>query len=184
MKKTEKLKIENKWLRIDGKDARTYPLPKRRWYTETSTNVIKPIASILYDRVPVNWKLVDNLRNEEVMNPILLGHNDWVYVGSQRLRALQWLYHHEQLERTLLVCKFTTNELKLWNLWGGNEGKKCAAIQAQLWEILFKSQFYGIDKTHDGKNMHDYEIDGDKMYWKVRDADPFWKKEVGKKVGE
>ena len=177
MQPTKKLKVENKWLRIDGREALSYDLPPRKWYVDTSRNIIKPISSKLYDRVPINWDLVENLRKEEVRNPMLLGADGWVYVGSQRLRALQYLYDSEGIDKSILVCRFVKNPLKIWNLWGGDEGKRCAAIQVQLTEIIFKSIFYSSETTIDGKYMHDFEVEGDKMYWKVRDGDPFWKEE-------
>lgn len=179
MNKTQKLLVGKQWLRMSGKEASTYPFPKRIWYIDTARNITRPILGKLIDRVPVNTSLVDNLRNEIVRNPILLGHDGWVWVGSQRLRALHWLYDNEGIERELLVCRFTENNLRLWALWGGDEAKRCAAIQIQLQEILFKSMFYGVDKTDENKDMIDYEVEGNAMHWKVRDEDPFWKKESG-----
>jgi hypothetical protein len=45
----------------------------------------------------------------------------------------------------------------------------------QLYELIFKSLYYAATKTVDGRDMFEFERDGDKMYWSVRDDNPAWK---------
>jgi len=180
MEQTQEVKVNNKHYRISGRQAMQYELPEHIWYVQMSKEIIKPISGDLRTRVPLNWTLIDNLRKEPVKNPILVGIENWIYVGSQRMRALQWLAENEDIDMPVLVCRFQKNPLAIWKLWGGTDGAKCAAIQVQIWETLFKSLYYPVDTTIDGKPMYEFEEQGDKMYWSIRDDDPFWsKKENG-----
>jgi len=187
IKATENIKKDNRWYRVAAEEARKHCLPEHEWVPTMASAVIQKIGTILEQRVPLNEVLVENLRNEAVRNPILCGHDWWPYVGSQRLRALQHLWVNEGIDSPILVCRIKKNILSIWDLWGGQEGKRCQAIQVQLYEILFKSMYYQSDTTTDGKKMVDFEEEGDKMYWSVRDDNPQWKnfgKDARKNIAE
>jgi len=174
-KATENIKIDGRWYRISAEECLKHNLPPHEWLTMDSKTLVTKVGSGLEQRVPLNDKLVENLRNEPVRNPVLCGPDWWPWVGSQRLRALHHLATREDTIMPILVCRITKNPLTIWNLWGGNEGKRCQAIQVQLYELLFKSLFYPVSMTADGKDMHDFEKEGDKLYWSVRDDNPAWK---------
>jgi hypothetical protein len=182
---TKSLKIEGRWYRIDAREAIKHNLPPRRWVSTMASDVFRHIDQQLENRVPLNDSLVANLRKEPIRNPILCGPDWWPYVGSQRLRACQYLHRTEGLDKPVLVCYLEKDMLSIWNLWGGNEGKRCQAIQVQLYELIFKSLYYPNSETIDGKKMVKFEEEGDKMYWSVRDDNPAWQdfgKDARKKI--
>lgn len=184
-KAIENIKHEGRWYRIKAAEARKHNLPPHEWVTLNSSDLVNRIGPTLEARVPLNDALVDNLRKEPVRNPILCGPDWWPYVGSQRCRSLKWLWDHEKKDFPVLVCHLKMDTLSIWQLWGGNEGKRCQAIMVQLYELIFKSLYYPAQKTIDGRDMFEFERDGDKMYWSVRDDNPAWKdfgKDARKKI--
>jgi hypothetical protein len=186
-KAVESLKHDGRWYRIKAEESKRHlgALPEREWVTMSSSELVQRVGPTLQARVPLNDELVANLRKEPVRNPILCGPDWWPYVGSQRCRALLHLWDYERYETPVLILHLKKDTLSIWQLWGGNEGKRCQAIMVQLYELIFKSMYYPASTTVDGKPMFEFERDGDKMYWSVRDDNPAWKdfgKEARKKI--
>lgn len=179
---TKALKVDGRWYRISAQECAKHNMPPHEWLTIDSKDLLVKVGANIEHRVPLNHKLVENLRNEPVRNPVLCGPDYWPWVGSQRIRALYEL-NKEGITYPILVCRITRDPLSIWSLWGGNEGKRCQAIQVQLYELLFKSMFYPSEKTIDGRDMFEFEKDGDKLYWSVRDDNPAWK-DYGKEARE
>lgn len=178
---TQTLEVNNKTYRLDARVIAQYGFPhETEWMSMSASDLIKNCGpELLRERVPINWKMVDNLREEPIRNPILVGPDWWIWVGSQRVRAMQWLIENEGLERPFLVCKLKYNFIKAWKLWGGTEATKAAAIEVQIIETLFKSIYYSANKTVDGMDMYKFEEEGDNMYWSIRDDNPMWNEEKG-----
>lgn len=176
MEQTKELKTTNKVFRIPGKEAVTYELPNHNWEMHWSRDILTKVGEKLRKQVPLNEDLLANVRQEGIKNPIMLGHDMWPWVGSQRLRCLQVLWDSERINTPLLVCRIVGNPLKIWNMYGSTDARKVAAMNVQLWEIVFKSLYYGSHVTDSGKDMYKFEEEGDKMYWSIRDDSTYWNK--------
>ena len=106
-----------------------------------------------------------NLKKEDVKNPLLFTSLMWPIVGSQRLRAIHEIRKSDHnFDPLLHVAVFDKPYENIWKLWGDQTfANKSMSIQYQMWELVFKSQWYTFDKTESGVDMKYYENIGDEL---------------------
>ena len=68
------------------------------------------------------------------------------------------------------VMRFTEPYHNLYYLWGDIEERdRIIAITFQLWELVFKSLYYGAGTTETGVDMTYYEDLGEELKWKLNE---------------
>ena len=158
--------------RIAKELAERYPIPPFTWHWRKASQILaKKIPSKHIEDIALNEPLMKNIIKEDIKNPFLLSVEWWPIVGGQRLRAIHEIRKvdltFDPIIRVAVFDKPWGNE---WFLWPDKEFRKQAlAIQFQMWELVFKSEWYTVEKTEEGTDMRFYEELGDTLTgWKHR----------------
>jgi len=148
--------------RVSKEVAQLCPIPPHSWYWVKFSDIIKqPVVANNIHTIPINEPLKENLLKEPIRNPFLVTDDWWPIVGGQRIRAL---YEIRSLDPILQVARFDKPWHNTWLLWGDEDFRnKAMAIQFQMWELVFKSQWYTIESTLDGVHMTYFEELGDTL---------------------
>ena len=158
--------------RIAKELAETYPIPPFTWHWRKASQILtKKIPARHIEDIALNEPLMKNIVKENIKNPFLLSDEWWPIVGGQRIRAIHEIRKvdltFDPIIRVAVFDKPWGNE---WFLWPDKEFRKQAlAIQFQMWELVFKSEWYTAEKTEEGTDMRFYEELGDTLKgWKHR----------------
>jgi hypothetical protein len=152
--------------RVSKEVSELCPIPSHTWYWKPASVILeRPIIKSNLDMVALNEPLMENLKKESIKNPFLCLSNWWPLVGSQRLRAIREIRETDKdYDPLLQLAVFDKPYENVWRLWSDEEFRsKASAIQYQLWELVFKSQWYYVSSTEDGTDMRYYETLGDQL---------------------
>jgi hypothetical protein len=157
--------------RISKETAELCPLPPYSWYWKPASFILDKdvVKKHINDAVPVNEELMQNIKSESIKNPFLCLNSWWPFVGGQRMRAIHEIRKTDKdFDPVIAIAHFDKPYENIWFLWKDEEFRsKANAVQYQLWELVFKSQWYNFDKTETGVDMRYYETLGDQLSgWK------------------
>lgn len=156
--------------RLDKDKINTFPLPGISWYFKKASYILnQPVVSKNIDSPAINEKLMENIKEEGILNPILCASTWWPIVGSQRLKAIYEIRKQDKnFDPLLKIAKIDKPVENIFYLWPEKEfANKAVAIQYQLWELVFKSTFFDVEKTKSGEDVKYYETLGDQLTgWK------------------
>tara|TARA_Y100001937_G_scaffold82874_1_gene112153 strand:+ start:8195 stop:8713 length:519 start_codon:yes stop_codon:yes gene_type:complete len=158
--------------RIGKKSAELVALPPYKWYSRKASWLLEqPTVSENIENIPVNEPLMESLLAEGMHNPILCLKSHWPLAGGQRVRAIHEIRKNSpDYDMDIQVMQFTEDYHNLYYLWGDiEERNRIIAITFQLWELVFKSLYYDMDKTETGVDMTYYEDLGEELKWKLND---------------
>jgi hypothetical protein len=160
--------------RISKKTARLVHFPQHMWYHCDVTELLETevVKTQLEKRIPINTPLMSSIKEEGFKNPVLLMKNGWAIAGGQRLRVCaEIIKTNPEWTCEVEVCQFENDEWNMFYLWGDKDfTNKAIAIYFQMVELVFKSLYYGSDKSKDGTEMTYYEDLGDKLKWNNNDS--------------
>jgi hypothetical protein len=153
--------------RVSRETAELCPLPPYSWYWKPASFILEQeiVAQNIEKAIPVNKELMENIKSEGIKNPFMCLHSWWPFVGGQRMKAIYEIRKTDKnYDPIIQVAKFDKPYENIWFLWGDKDFRtKANAVQYQLWELIFKSQWYNYDKTDSGVNMKHYENVGDSL---------------------
>ena len=156
--------------RIGQKSAELIALPSHKWFSRKASWILEqPTVAENIENIPVNEPLMESLIAEGMHNPILCLKSHWAIAGGQRLRAIYEIRKNDpDYDMDIQVMQFTEDSHNLYYLWGDIEERdRIIAITFQLWELVFKSLWYDVDKTETEVDMTYYEDLGEKLKWKL-----------------
>ena len=158
--------------RIGQKSAELIALPSHKWFSRKASWILEqPTVAENIENIPVNEPLMESLIAEGMHNPILCLKSHWAIAGGQRLRAIHEIRKNDpDYDMDIQVMQFTEDSHNLYYLWGDIEERdRIIAITFQLWELVFKSLWYDVDKTETEVDMTYYEDLGEKLKWKLNE---------------
>ena len=158
--------------RIGQKSAELIALPSHKWFSRKASWILEqPTVAENIENIPVNEPLMESLIAEGMHNPILCLKSHWAIAGGQRLRAIYEIRKNDpDYDMDIQVMQFTEDSHNLYYLWGDIEERdRIIAITFQLWELVFKSLWYDVDKTETEVDMTYYEDLGEKLKWKLNE---------------
>ena len=143
-----------------------------QWLLETDT-IKKNIHN-----VGLNELLVESLKRDGMISPILTMPSWYPIVGSQRIRAFQHIKEenadHPSLLQEIRVARFEKEYWNMFYLWGSEEDNfrnKAIAVWFQTVELAWKSIHYIELKDSRGNPMTLFEDIGDKTKWNISEED-------------
>ena len=157
--------------RIKLDSIESFPLPPMTWYVKKASYLLnKPmVKKNLEEALAINEPLKESILKEGIINPLLVCSTFWPLVGSQRLRAIVELRkENKDFDPIIKFAKIDNSYENMWFLWPNKDFRSAAlAVNYQLWELIFKSLYFGESKTKDGTDMRYYETIGDQLSgWK------------------
>ena len=154
-------------IRISKELAELCPLPPISWYWKKASWLLEKetVKKNLESHVPINKELVENLKSESIKNPFFCLNSWWPFVGGQRMRAILEIRKTDKdFDPIIQIAHMDKPYDNIWFLWPDKEFRsKANATQYQLWELVFKSQWYNYDKTDSGIDMTHYESIGNEL---------------------
>lgn len=161
--------MANNRIKLDNIEA--FPLPPMTWYIKKASFLLKQpmVLQNLEQSVAINEPLLESIKKEGVINPLLTCSTFWPLVGSQRLRAILEIRKEDKdFDPYIKFAKIDNSYENFWFLWPEKEFRsKALAANYQLWELIFKSLYFGETKTKDGTDMRYFETIGDQLTgWK------------------
>jgi hypothetical protein len=153
--------------RLNRDYAQQFPLPEHTWHWGVASKLLEqPIIKNNIHVVGLNKPLYESLKREPIMyNPFFCMNSWWPIVGSQRLRAIQEIREKDDpnFDVEVKVARLNKNYLAYTQLWPEKEFRsKMSAVTLQMWELVFKSLYFEVDKTKDGIQMTEFEDEGDR----------------------
>ena len=158
--------------RIGERSAKLVALPPYVWESKLASWLLEqPTVADNIESIPLNEPLKQSLMEEGMHNPILCLPNYWAIAGGQRLRAIHEIRKSDtNFDMDIRLMKFKKSYHNLYYLWGDiNERDRIIGITFQLWELVFKSLWYDVDKTETEVDMTYYEDLGEKLKWKLNE---------------
>ncbi len=162
--------------RIGKESAELVDIPPTTWYVKEVSWLLNQLTFLQnYERVPVNESLVESIKRDGILSPILTMPNWYPISGSQRLRACKHIMSldskHKVLNQQIRVARFDKEWWNCFYLWPNEEERnKMVQIYFQTIETAWKSLHYIHEKDFSGKNMIDFESEGDELKWRDRDG--------------
>ena len=159
--------------RISKSTAELVAIPPTTWYVKKVSWLLEQEAIIKnIKNVPVNEKLLESLKRDRMINPILTMNHWYPIVGSQRIRALMHLKetepNHPGLEQEIRVARLDKDYWNMFYLWGDEDFRsKAIAIWFQTVELAWKSIHYIQDTDFAGTDMREFERIGDQLVWNL-----------------
>lgn len=119
------------------------------------------------DYVPVNVHLLDSIKRDGILNPILVGSDFYPIAGSQRVRCFLELQDDEALMNTpITIHRFDKDYWNVFYLWGDiAERDKIISLWFQLVELAWKSKTYNFTEDSKGLDMKYFESEGHEEGW-------------------
>lgn len=159
--------------RIGIATAELIALPPNTWFVkEVSWILEQDTIQKNIKNVPVNEKLLESLKKNRMINPILTMPNWYPIVGSQRIRCCAHVAEtepdHPLLKQKIRVARFDKDWWNMFYLWGDEDFRhRAVAIWFQTVELAWKSQHYIEDKDFSGTDMRVFERIGDELKWNL-----------------
>ena len=142
-----------------------------QWLLETDT-----IKNNIHN-VGLNEPLVESLKRDGMISPILTMPSYYPIVGSQRIRAFQHIKEetpdHSSLLQDIRVARFEKEYWNMFYLWKSEDNfqNKAIAVWFQTVELAWKSIHYIDSKDSQGNAMTLFEDIGDKTKWNISEED-------------
>lgn len=159
--------------RISKSTAELVGLPPTEWTVKKVSWLLEQDSVIKnIQNVPVNEKLLESLKRDRMINPILCMPEWYPIVGSQRIRCCWHLKEiepdHPNLQQEIRVARFEKEYWNLFYLWGNEEFRsKAIAVWFQMAELAWKSIHYIQEKDFAGTEMREFERIGDQLKWNI-----------------
>lgn len=159
--------------RISKDTAELVAIPPTQWLTKKVSWVLEQDAIVKnIKNVPVNEPLLDSIKKNKIINPILTMPNWYPIVGSQRIRACLHVQEtepdHPLLQQNIRVARFEKDYWNMFYLWGEEDFRhKAIAIWFQTVELAWKSIHYIQEKDFSGTDMRSFEKLGDELQWNL-----------------
>lgn len=162
--------------RISKLRAELVAIPPTTWYVKKVSWVLEQESIIKnIENVPLNQKLMDSLKKDKMINPILTMNQWYPIVGSQRIRACKEIQKldptHPILDQEIRIARFDADYWNMFYLWGDeNFRHRAIAIWFQTVELAWKSIHYIYDTDFSGTDMKEFERIGDQLVWNLPDG--------------
>lgn len=162
--------------RITKETAELISIPPTEWEVKTVSWLLdQEVFAEKYVKIPLNETLMESIKRDGIISPMLVMPNWYPICGSQRLRACKHIQYtdptHKVLDQSIRVARF---EKEWWNafyLWPNEEDKnKCIQIYFQTMETAWKSKYFIHEKDFKGKDMIRFEEEGNELKWEARDG--------------
>lgn len=159
--------------RVTRNTGELVAIPPTTWYVKKVSWVLEQEVIIKnIKNVPVNEKLLESLKKDRMMNPILTMNSWYPIVGSQRIRCMQHLKEtepdHPCLEQEIRIARFDKDYWNMFYLWGDEDLRaKAIAVWFQTVELAWKSIHYIYDTDFSGTEMREFERIGDQLVWNL-----------------
>ena len=162
--------------RISKLRAELVAIPPTTWYVKKVSWVLEQESIIKnIENVPLNQKLMDSLKKDKMINPILTMNQWYPIVGSQRIRACKEIQKldptHPILDQEIRIARFDADYWNMFYLCGDeNFRHRAIAIWFQTVELAWKSIHYIYDTDFSGTDMKEFERIGDQLVWNLPDG--------------
>ena len=162
--------------RIGKESAELVDIPPTTWYVKEVTWLLDQVTFLKnYERIPLNKTLVESIKRDGIISPMLVMPNWYPITGSQRLRACRHILstesNHKVLKQQIRVARFDKEWWNAFYLWPNKEDRdKAVQIYFQTIETAWKSRHYIHEHDFAGKAMIKFEEEGDELKWKDRDG--------------
>ena len=159
--------------RISRATAEIVGIPPTTWNVKTVSWLLEqPIIIENIHKVPVNEKLLESLKKDKMLNPILTMNSWYPIVGSQRVRACMHIKEtepdHPNLLQEIRIARFDADYWNMFYLWGDKDFRsKAIAIWFQMTELAWKSIHYIHYTDFSGTEMKEFERIGDELSWNI-----------------
>ena len=158
--------------RVNKTTAELIAIPPTTWYVRTIGWLLEQEEfTNNYEKIPVNKPLLESLERDGMINPILVMPNWYPISGSQRLRASKESNNSKLLNQQIRVARFDKEWWNAFYLWPDIEFRdKAVQIFFQCIETAWKSEYYIAEKDRAGKEMLEFEKEGDQLAgWAARE---------------
>lgn len=160
--------------RITRKTAELVAIPPTTWTVRSIKSLLEEesIVKNIYN-VGLNQPLLESLKRDGMMNPILVMPTWYPIVGSQRIRVFQEIKEtepeHPCLDQLVRVARFEKEYWNMYYLWGADENfrSKAIAVWFQTVELAWKSIHYMETEDKKGFSMQEFEEIGDRTKWNI-----------------
>ena len=158
--------------RVNKTTAELIAVPPTTWHVRTISWLLEQEEfANNYEKIPVNLLLRESLERDGMINPILVMPNWYPIAGSQRLRACIESKESKLLNQQIRVARFDKEWWNAFYLWPEIEFRdKAVQVFFQCIETAWKSEHYIAEKDRAGKEMLEFEKEGDKLSgWTARE---------------
>ena len=158
--------------RVNKTTAELIAVPPTTWHVRTISWLLEQEEfANNYKKIPVNLLLRESLERDGMINPILVMPNWYPIAGSQRLRACIESKESKLLNQQIRVARFDKEWWNAFYLWPEIEFRdKAVQVFFQCIETAWKSEHYIAEKDRAGKEMLEFEKEGDKLSgWTARE---------------
>lgn len=161
--------------RVNKDTAELVAIPPTTWYVKkVSWLLSQEIIVKNIENVPLNEELLESVKRDKILNPLLTMPNWYPIVGSQRVRACWELLktnpEHPTLNQDIRIAVFDKEYWNMFYLWGDEDFRsKAIAVWFQMVELAWKSQFYIENTDTAGVDMKRFEDIGDELKWNFSD---------------
>lgn len=161
--------------RVKRETAELVDIPPITWYVKEVAWLLDQVIFIKnYERIPLNESLVESIKRDGIISPILVMPSWYPIAGSQRLRACKHVLStepdHKLLSQQIRVARFDKEWWNCFYLWPNKEDRdKAVQLYFQTVEIAWKSIHYIHEKDFSGKEMVKFEEEGNELKWRDRD---------------
>ena len=151
--------------RVNKKTSELVAIPPTTWYVRTVSWLLEQEEfEKNYNQIPVNLSLFESLERDGMINPILVMPNWYPIAGSQRLRACKESKKSKLLNQQIRVARFDREWWNAFYLWPEIEFRdKAIQVFFQCIETAWKSEHYIAEKDRAGKEMLEFEKEGDAL---------------------
>lgn len=159
--------------RISKSTAELVAIPPTTWYVKRVSWLLEQDSIVKnIKNVPVNEKLLESLKRDRMINPILTMPHWYPIVGSQRIRCMMHLKEtepeHPCIQQEIRVCRLDKEYWNMFFLWGDEDLRsKAIAVWFQTVELAWKSIHYIYDEDFGGTSMREFERIGDELVWNL-----------------
>ena len=158
--------------RVNKTTSELIAIPPTTWYVRTVSWLLEQEDfANNYEKIPVNEALLKSLERDGMINPILVMPSWYPIAGSQRLRACKQSNIPKLLNQQIRVARFDKEWWNAFYLWPEHDFRdKAVQVFFQCIETAWKSEHYIAEKDRAGKEMLDFEKEGDKLAgWTARE---------------
>lgn len=148
--------------------------PSHRWFKRSIFELLNSNPSNRENiaKVPLNPGLLESVKRNGFESPFLVLDTWYPICGSQRLRVAMEMTEKWQKNNKVWVCKFDNAVYKQLFLWPSKEeGHEAVQRYFQMCEVVFKT-LYMPQRDSNGKQMLDFEEEGNHLHWPSRDGNP------------